>query len=75
MDDMLTDPACYECGNPLTTVERDASFLMVVCAKCGNTHGIEVTTAPDDTQVYWPSFCISLKSVAFFAFTLTTHVF
>ena len=61
MDDVLTDPACCDCGGPLTIVERDASFLTVVCAECGNSHGIEVEIAPDGTPVYWPSFRISLK--------------
>ncbi|MHB1426414.1 MAG: hypothetical protein ACYC3I_24895 [Gemmataceae bacterium] len=61
MDDVLNDPCCCDCGGPLTIVERDASFLTVVCADCGNSHGIEVITAPDGTVVYWPSFRISLK--------------
>jgi transcription elongation factor Elf1 len=61
MDDMLTDPGCWDCGGPLTIVERDASFLKVVCADCGNSHEIEVATAPDGALVYWPSFRISLK--------------
>src|ERR1051326_1412023 len=61
IDEVLTDPVCYECGSPLTIVDRDASFLAVVCAECGNSHGIEVTTADDGTPVYWPCFRISLK--------------
>ena len=61
MADVLTDPVCCECGAPLTIVECDASFLTVVCAECGNSHGIEVTTARDGTPTYWPSFRISLK--------------
>jgi transcription elongation factor Elf1 len=63
MDDVLTDPCCCECGGVLTIVERTASFLTVVCADCGYSHGIEVTTARDGTPVYWPAFRISLISV------------
>ena len=62
MDDVLTDPCCYECGGRLTIVERTASFLTVVCAECGNSHGIEVTTGRDEKPVYWPAFRISLVS-------------
>lgn len=61
MIDALTDLVCCECGGPLTIVERDASFLTVVCAECGSSHGIELTTASDGTPAYWPSFRISLK--------------
>ena len=61
MPDTLTDHLCFDCGSPLTIAERDATFLTVVCAECGNSHGIEVETAPDGTPVYWPTFRISLK--------------
>jgi hypothetical protein len=64
MDDMLTDPVCYECGGALEIVESDASFLTVVCAQCGASHGIEVTTAADGTPVYWPTFRIALTGKA-----------
>ena len=61
MNDVLTDPCCCECSGPLTVVERDTAFLSVVCAQCGNSHGIELATAPDGTFVYWPAFRMSLK--------------
>jgi hypothetical protein len=61
MDNMLSDLVCCECAGPLTIVERNASFLTVVCADCGNSHGFEVTTAPDGTPMYWPTFRIALK--------------
>jgi transcription elongation factor Elf1 len=61
MADELTDPTCCDCGSPLTIVDRDASFVTVVCAQCGNSHGIEVTTNRDGKPVYWPSYRISLK--------------
>jgi len=61
MDNVLTDAVCCDCGGPLTIVERDASFLVVVCDECGGSHGFEVTTTPDGKPVYWPSFRISLK--------------
>ena len=61
MADLLTDPACCECGGPLTIVDREASLLTVVCAECGASHGVEVATAPDGTPVYWPTFRVSLS--------------
>jgi transcription elongation factor Elf1 len=61
MDDVLTDPVCPDCGGALTIVDRSASLLQAVCTDCGNSHEIEVATAPDSTPVYWPSFRISLK--------------
>jgi transcription elongation factor Elf1 len=61
MDDVLTDSVCPDCGGPLAIVDRDASFLTVVCAECGNSHGFEVATGPDGTPVYWPSFRISIS--------------
>lgn len=61
MDEVLTDLVYPDCGGPLTIVEQDSSFLTGVCAECGNSHEIEVTTAPDGAKVYWPAFRISLK--------------
>jgi len=61
MDDVLTDPVCFDCGGPLTIVERDTSFVTAVCGHCGNSHELEVETARDGSQVYWPAFRISLK--------------
>ncbi len=61
MDDVLTDPNCFECGGPLTIVERDTSFIKVVCAHCGNSHELEVEIASDGSHVYWPAFRICLK--------------
>lgn len=61
MATLLTDPACHECGGPLAIVDQDESFVTVVCADCGNSHGIEVTTAANGTPKYWPAFRISLK--------------
>jgi predicted RNA-binding Zn-ribbon protein involved in translation (DUF1610 family) len=61
MDNVLSDPVCCECGGPLTIVERDDSFITVVCPECGNSHGIEVSTDGVGNPVYWPCFRISLK--------------
>jgi transcription elongation factor Elf1 len=61
MNDVLTDPVCCDCGGCLTIVERDATFLTVVCADCGNSHGIEVTTATDGIPEYWPLFRVSIS--------------
>jgi hypothetical protein len=61
VDDVLTDPVCYECGGPLNIVERNASMLTAVCADCGINLEIEVSPAPDGTPVHWPSYRISLK--------------
>lgn len=61
MDETLPDLVCYECGGPLTIVERGTAYMTVVCADCGNSHGVEVTMSPDGTPVYWPAFRISPK--------------
>ena len=62
MADQLTDPACCECGGPLTIVDREASLLTVVCAECGASHGVELVTAADGTPVFWPSFRVSVSN-------------
>lgn len=61
MKDVSAASICSECGTPLSIVEQDESFLTIVCAECGNSHGFEVATGPDGNPVYWPSFRISLK--------------
>lgn len=59
MDEVLIDPNCYECGGTLEIVEQDASSLIVMCAQCGSSYGMEVATGRDGNPVYWPRFRVT----------------